>query len=162
MLNFATRSLEENENVRSHYLNYARHLLRCFVAKCQELYGKIFTVHNVHGFLHLWEDSHFFKKPLDKISSFSFENYLQVLERFVQKSQNTLSKVIKRVTELEKHALGGSYHKVIRIKYSDNKKDAWFLLMRCDFVLVEDIMNDDLFLCPVYKKHNFQDLFTVA
>ena len=73
---------------------------------------KYFTVYNVHGLLHLWEDSHFFKKHLDEISSFSFENYLQVLKRFVRKSQNPLSQVVKRVAELEEHALSGSYHKV--------------------------------------------------
>ena len=77
MLSLAMRILlDENENVRSHYLTYARDLLRCFVARCQELYGNTFTVYNVHGLLHLWEDSNFFKKPLDEISSFSFENYL--------------------------------------------------------------------------------------
>ena len=116
--------LDENENIRSHYLTYTRDLLRCFVAKCQELYGNTFTVYNVHGLLQLWEDSHFFKKPLDGISSFSLEHYLQVLKKFVRKSQNPLSQVVRRVAELEEHALSGSYHKVVRIKYSVNKKDA--------------------------------------
>ena len=77
MLSLAMKILlDENENVRSHYLTYARDLMRCFVARCQQLYGNTFTVYNVHGLLHLWEDSNFFKKPLDEISSFSFENYL--------------------------------------------------------------------------------------
>ena len=118
MLSLAMRILlDENENIRSHYLTYARDLLRCFVAKCQELYGNTFIVYNVHGLLQLWEDSLFFKKPLDEISSFSFENYLQVLKKFVRKSQNPLSQVVKRVAELEEHALSGSYHKVILTKY---------------------------------------------
>ena len=103
----------------------------------------------------------YFKKPLDEISSFSFKNYLQVLKKFVRKSQNPLSQVAKRVAELEEHALSGSYHKVIRTKYSVNKKDSWFLLTSGDFVLIEEIINEDLFLCHVYKKHNFQNLFTV-
>ena len=64
MLSLAMRILlDENENVRSHYLTYARDLLCCFVARCQELYGNTFTVYIVHGLFHLWEDSHFFKKP---------------------------------------------------------------------------------------------------
>ena len=135
MLNLAMRILlDQNENICSHNLTYASDLLRYFVAKCQELYGNTFAVYNVHGLLHLWEDSHFFKKPLDEISSFSFENYLQVLNKFVKKSQNPLSRVIKRVAELEEHALSGSYHKAIRTKYSVNKKNASFLLMSGDFV----------------------------
>ena len=134
--------LDENKNIRSHYLTYARDLLPCFVAKCQELYGNTFTVYNPHGLLHLLEDSHFFKKSLDKISSFSFENCLQVLKKFVGKSQNPLSQVVKQVAELEEQALSGSYHKVIRTKYSVNKKDPWFLLTSGDFVLIEKIINE--------------------
>ena len=84
-----------------------------------------------------------------------------MLKRFVGKSENPLSQVVKRVAELEEHALSGSYHKVNRTKYSVNKKDAWFLLTCGDFVLIEEIINEDLFLCHIYKKHNFQNLFTV-
>ena len=84
-----------------------------------------------------------------------------MLKRFVRKSQNPLSQVVKRVAELEEHALSGSYHKVNRTKYSVNKKDAWFFLTCGDFVLIEEIINEDLFLCHIYKKHNFQNLFTV-
>ena len=161
MLSLAMRILlDENEKICSHYLTNARDLLHCFVGKCQELYGNAFIVYNVHGLLHLWEDSHF-KKLLDEISSFSFENYSQVLKKFVRKSQNPLSQVLKRVAELEEHALSGSYHKVICRKYSVNKKDVWLLLTSGDFVLIEEIINEDLLLCHVYKKHNFQNLFTV-
>ena len=51
MLSLAMRILlDENENVRSHYLTYARDLLRCFVARCQELCGNIspFTMSTVY------------------------------------------------------------------------------------------------------------------
>ena len=123
MLSLAMRILlEENENVHSHYPTCARDLLCCLVARCLELHENTFTVYNVHILLHLWEDSHFFKKPFDEISSFSLENYLQVLKRFVQKSQNPLSQIVKQVAELEEHALSGWYHKVIHTKYSVN---AW-------------------------------------
>ena len=61
-----------------------------------------------------------------------------MLKRFVGKSENPLSQVVKRVAELEEHALSGSYHKIIRTKYSVNKKDAWFLLTSGDFVLIKE------------------------
>ena len=35
------------------------------------------------------------------------------------------------------------------------------MLTSGDFVLIEEIINEDLFLCHIYKKHNFQNLFTV-
>ena len=82
-------------------------------------------------------------------------------KKFVRKSQNPLFQVVKRVAELQEHALSGSCHKVICTKYSVNKKDAWFLLKSGDFVLIEEIINEDLFLCHVYKNNNFQKLFTV-
>ena len=35
------------------------------------------------------------------------------------------------------------------------------LLTSGDFALIEEIINEDLFLCYIYKKHKFQNLFTV-
>ena len=35
------------------------------------------------------------------------------------------------------------------------------MLTSGDFALIEEIINEDLFLCHIYKKHNFQNLFTV-
>ena len=83
---------------------------------------KILSPFTVSIFYFTYGKIHFFKKPFDEISSFSLENYLQVLKRFAQKSQNPLSQIVKQVAELEEHALSGWYHKVIHTKYSVN---AW-------------------------------------
>ena len=78
--------LEDNRNIHRNFLNYARDLLRYFVSKCRDLYSSTFTVYNVHNLVHIWQDVDNFNVFLDKISSFPFENYLQVLKKFVRKS----------------------------------------------------------------------------
>ena len=82
-----------------------------------------------------------------------------MLKRFVRKSQNPLSQVVKRVAELEEHALSGSYHKVNRTKYSVNKKDAWFLLTSGDFVLIEEIINED-FSYAIFTKNTIFKIYS--
>ena len=90
--------LENNGNIRRNVLDYARDLLRYFVSKYRDLYGSRFTVYNVHNIVHIWKDIDNFNFSLDEISSFPFENYLQVLKKFVRKSQNSLAQVHKRVS----------------------------------------------------------------
>ena len=45
-----------------------------------------------------------------------------MLKRFVGKIENPLSQVVKRVAELEEHALSGSYHKIIRTNIQLKRK----------------------------------------
>ena len=45
-----------------------------------------------------------------------------MLKRFVGKIENPLSQVVKRVAELEEHALSGSYHKIIRTNIQLTRK----------------------------------------
>ena len=85
-----------------------------------------------------------------------------MLKKFDLESQNLLFQVVKRVAELEEYAVSGLYHNIIHTKYSVNKKDGWSLVTSGDFVLIEEILNEDLFSCHVYKKNNFQNLFTVS
>ena len=100
--------LENNGNIRRNFLHYARDLLRYFVSKCRDLYGSTFTVYNVHNLVHVWQDVDSFSVSLDKISSFPFENYLQVLKKVLRKLQNPLAQVVKRVSELERFAMDGT------------------------------------------------------
>ena len=83
--------LEDNRNICRNFLNNARDLLRYFVSKCRDLYGSTFTVYNFHNSVHIWQDVGNFNFSLDKIFSFPFENYLQVLKRFCEETRETLS-----------------------------------------------------------------------
>lgn len=90
--------LEDNRNIRGKCLIYARYLLRYFVSKCRDLYGSTFTLYNVDNLIHVWQDVDNLNVYLDKISNLPFENYLQVLNKFLRKSRNSLSQVVMRVS----------------------------------------------------------------
>ena len=95
--------------------------------------------------------------------SFSFKIYLSAEEICSEKSK-PLFQVVKRVAELEEYAVSGLYHNIIHTKYSVNKKDGWSLVTSGDFVLIEEILNEDFILmsCLQKKKNSFQNLFTVS
>ena len=115
--------LDENVAIRNEFLNYAKELLQYFVSKCDHLYGRTFTVYNVHNLIHIWEDSKNSKTSLDNISSFPFENYMQTIKKFVRKPQNPLSQIVKRVSELEALAMTETSKKKMFTKISVTDKD---------------------------------------
>lgn len=90
--------LEDNRNIRGKCLIYARYLLRYFASKCRDLYGSTFTLYNVDNLIHVWQDVDNLNVYLDEISNSPFENYLQVLNKFLRKSRNSLSQVVMRVS----------------------------------------------------------------
>ena len=91
--------------------------------------------------------------------SFSFKIYLSAEEICSEKSK-PLFQVVKRVAELEEYAVSGLYHNIIHTKYSVNKKDGWSLVTSGDFVLIEEILNEDFILmsCLQKKKKQFSKL----
>jgi hypothetical protein len=84
------------------YLQYAKDLLVHFVKTCINLYGKQYITHNFHGLTHIADDVETFG-PLDSCSAFKFENYLQILKRYVRKGDKPLEQVVKRVLEMLNH-----------------------------------------------------------
>ena len=60
-------------------------------------------IYNVHSLVHICEDSLFYECSLDAISTFPFENHLQMFTKFILKPQNPLSQIVKRIEELDKH-----------------------------------------------------------
>ena len=81
--------------------DYARKLLRYFVANCEPLYGPEFVVYNVHGLLHVADDVQYFGTSLDNVSAFKYENYLQTIKRLVRGASNPIAQVSKRLHEHE-------------------------------------------------------------
>ena len=129
--------LDENDEIRNEFLDYAKDLLQYFVSNCDNLYGRTFTVYNVHNLIHIWEDSENFKTSLDNISTFPFENYMQTIKKFVRKPQNPLSQIVKRVRELETLAMTETSKKPMYAKISITDKDNWFLLQSGDVAKVQ-------------------------
>jgi hypothetical protein len=61
------------------------------VAESAILYGDTFNVYNVHGLLHIADDSIKYGCSLNAISAFPFENHLQILKKYVRKQQNPIA-----------------------------------------------------------------------
>lgn len=62
----------------------------------------------MHSLIHLTDDAERFG-PLDNISAFQFENYMQTLKRMVRTHSNELSQVIRRVSE-QQYVFGLTKH----------------------------------------------------
>ena len=82
----------------SYYCDYAQKLLITFVQQADQLYGTEFLVYNVHSLIHIADDARLFG-PLDNVSSFPFENYLQYIKKLVKSARQPLMQVIRRIIE---------------------------------------------------------------
>lgn len=78
----------------------ANRFLKKFISMFINIYGKKFCNHNIHGLSHLYIDvlNH---GPLDKFSTFRFENYMQKIKHDVRKPDNILSQLSNRMAERE-------------------------------------------------------------
>lgn len=99
-LHVAVRILCSN-NLSQDKIEYAHSLMIFFVKTFATLYGNEFISHNIHNLLHISRDVHNFG-ALDNFSAFPFENYMQVLKKFIRKSEKPLSQVVRRIVESEK------------------------------------------------------------
>ncbi|XP_026466750.1 uncharacterized protein LOC113370294 [Ctenocephalides felis] len=86
-------------------LDYAEQLLHYFVESFKVLYGDHNVSHNIHNILHLANDARSFG-TLDSFSAFKFENYMQVLKKYIRKSEKPLQQIYKRYFEVKEHFIG--------------------------------------------------------
>lgn len=100
MLHVAITILVHPDLCKTEFINYAEALLKHFVLLFETLYGKKFVSHNVHNLLYLCSDVKIFG-PLDKFSTFRFENYMMSIKRLLRKNDKPLQQLIKRYAEKE-------------------------------------------------------------
>ncbi|XP_073722626.1 uncharacterized protein [Misgurnus anguillicaudatus] len=153
--------LDSDDRTRAAYLEYATELMRHFVSSCTALYGKTFTVYNVHALLHIHEDVSHFRCSLNDICCFPFENYLQQIKRLVRTGQNPLAQVSKRLVEIE-HAQGNSSAQPEvkpQMYISTKRRDSCFLLEDERFAFVQERRGDGTVVCDVIKLRHTVDLF---
>ena len=150
--------LDDNQQFRNDHLEYANKLTRYFVRKSRELYGPTFATYNVHSLIHLHEDVAHFDANLDRISCFPFENYLQVIKKYVRQSQSPVTQVVKRVWQLENSG-GTDSHKIIKTKITTNCRDSYFLLKSGDIACIKDNIDADTYLCGIVKEHQIECYF---
>ena len=97
----AIRILCDNDkDYRNSNLDNACKLLKYFVVNSNEHFGELFCVYNVHNLLHICDDVQFYNTPLDDVSAFEFENYLQQLKRLVRSKHNPIVQICKRFNEM--------------------------------------------------------------
>ena len=131
--------LSDKVEFRNHYANFAKQLLQYFVVHSHRFYGETFAVSNVHGLIHLGEDMRF-GSSLNGISSFPFENYLQML-KFVRNSQNPA----KRISDIS--FAGGTRLKKKLYISPPRQKDNCFLIDNKNIVFIKKKISESQFLC---------------
>lgn len=81
------------------HANYARELLRKFFQLFPSFYGLDSQIMNNHNLIHLADDVEHSKTNLSSISAFPFENYLGKIKRLIKGRNNSLSQLVRRVSE---------------------------------------------------------------
>lgn len=87
-----------SDNMEKKYIEFTKDLLKYFVQNFENIYGRHFISHNVHGLLHITDDYMNFGS-LDNISAFPFENYMKSLKKLIRKPDKPLQQIIKRYYE---------------------------------------------------------------
>lgn len=75
--------------------------LKEFVSEFAALYCQSRVSFNVHSLLHIADDVRNFKQPLDDLSAFKFENYLQILKKKAKSGFRVLEQIYNRHSEEE-------------------------------------------------------------
>lgn len=80
--------------------NLAKSLLQKFVQLAEKFYGAEFISYNVHGLLHINEDAILYGS-LDNASTFSFENFMQVIKKILRSNNLFMEQAYNRISEIE-------------------------------------------------------------
>lgn len=172
-----------NNTLSRMYNQYAHDVLIGFVTHFCQIYGEESAVYNVHGLVHLSEESKNYGS-LDNISSFPFENFLYKLKRLVRKPSFILPQVIRRLSEQtniqkEKYVypifrkehrhgpvpdelIAGTQYQVLKTKdfvLKLNKKDSC-VGIGGDICLLQNIIVGDNDVYIVYKRFKLQKFFS--
>jgi hypothetical protein len=87
-----------SQRLVNQYRDKAHSFLVSFVSHFGQLYGSEMITYNIHGLVHLAQESEKFGS-LDNISAFPFENYLQSLKRMVRKPSFILQQIDRRLSD---------------------------------------------------------------
>jgi len=128
------------------YLSYAQDLIIFFIKTFIKLYGIENVSHNVHSLLHLVEDVKRFG-PIDNFSAFKFENFMQILKRYLRKADKPLQQVVRRCIEKE-----NLYNKSMTLSYAGIKHPQTLTSLHCDGPLILHCQS------PQYKIINYNGI----
>uniref|UniRef100_A0AAG5DM47 Transposase domain-containing protein n=1 Tax=Anopheles atroparvus TaxID=41427 RepID=A0AAG5DM47_ANOAO len=87
-----------SSNHYKQYWEYAGTLLTAFVEQFSNIYSRNHLTSNIHNLIHVSEEVCRFG-PLDSMSTYPFENKLQIIKNSVRGGSRTLEQIICRITE---------------------------------------------------------------
>jgi hypothetical protein len=97
-LHFAIRILASPLLCEQHS-SLAKKLLTYFAYQFGKIYGVHHLIYNVHTIIHLSDECDI-HGPLDRFSSFPFENYLGKLKKLIRSPSKPFAQIIRRISEL--------------------------------------------------------------
>ena len=152
---------EPNDGKRNRYLAYARQLLLTFVQDCKHVYGREFTVYNIHMLAHIADDVEYYGCSLNDITAFPFENHLNKIKRLVRQFNNPIAQVGKRLEEI-RVARGDSYKSTsIRRIITNKMKDSCFLIRNGDYAFVTEVLEGGEYVCDIVRSARLHSLYRV-
>lgn len=159
LLHAACYILLSNRSSEKYWNGQAKRLLTEFVSKCKDLYGNEFITYNIHGLLHLADDSLQFGS-LENASTFRFESYMQRIKRILRSNNMYLEQAFKRISEIEiveeskskvrqasspiSCKTGGNCYllssgEVILVKCSEDRNDGMFKITYSRFTRLQNV-----------------------
>ena len=143
------------------YRQYAHELLLYFIKEGKNIYGEEFLVYNVHSLLHLKSCIQHYAS-LDQCSAFVFENFMQVLKRYVRSGKQPLVQVVKRLLELQNVEMDEEKKRKLKFKYPNNIYFVGQSNNMCEILSKsneKDEQNNNKNVCRVYTR--LQSMFDV-
>ena len=148
---------EESDERRNSHLTYCRRLLEVYVKNSDKYLGEIFNVYNVHNLLHIVDDVERFNAPLQDISAFPFENYLQKLKKYVKGTRYPLEEIIKRQGESIGRTNNVKTSKACKVACTP--KDGCFRT-KDGVVILKNSLDHDMFKCLFYPSSQLLDFYS--
>lgn len=138
--------LISNAAFNSEWIKCASCLLDKFNQDFSEVYSKDCMIYNVHMLKHLHLDS-LIHGPLDRISAFPFENFMQPIKRMLRKQNTYLSQIVKRIKERECLSNGDVLIKKSKSLITLRKpKDNCYLTCESKICMLKEVLGDSCIL----------------
>ncbi|XP_049293236.1 uncharacterized protein LOC125768935 [Anopheles funestus] len=119
----------------------AEKLLTHFVKEFRKYYGRAYLTSNVHNLIHVAGDVANCG-PLDNFSTYAFENYLQIVKRYVKSGTRVAAQVAARMQEIA--SIEVAANRTV-LTYPRLKENGAGLLVAADFILLPNF-KDQWFL----------------
>ena len=100
LLHYGVSILVSLRHIDKYGYDVAQEILNQFVIHSKKIYGKQYSVYNIHILCHLTDDVRTYG-PLDTISAFKFENFLGNLKKMIRSPSNTIQQIHRRLVEFQ-------------------------------------------------------------